>query len=93
MAHRSRKIVKQRSAANAPTLGQSVRGDRALVEHRRVALALVEELLDAHLDTIEMMSKQRLNSETELSHVRYLQALYRHGRATTAALADGSAQS
>jgi hypothetical protein len=30
-----------------------------------------------------------LISESELSHVQYLKALYRHGRATTAALADG----
>jgi hypothetical protein len=70
-------------------LGHSARGDRRPVGHEKVALELVEELLDAHLDTIEMMSKRHSISESELSHVRYLRALYRHGRATTAALADG----
>lgn len=93
MALPSRKIIKRRSAANRPTFGQSARSDRRAFEHEKVALELVEELLDAHLDTIEMMSKRHSISELELSHVRYLKALYRHGRATTAALADRPAQS
>lgn len=40
---------------------------------------LLEELLDAHLDTLELLADDE-PSVRRLSHVEYLRALYRHGQ-------------
>jgi hypothetical protein len=78
-----RKVNRGSSEADASTRGRTNRLD----EHELAAL--VEELLDAHLDTIEIMLQPDAATECALSHVGYLRALYRQGQAMTAALPDG----
>jgi hypothetical protein len=56
-----------------------------MVDSRSGLIELVEELVDAHLDTIEMALE--LKVEGWGSHVEYLQALRRHANSLVSELA------